>query len=465
VSTTPSSPRRVFRFALALGLASWAIGTVPARAEDDLDPALLKHAPKIIEGLHAQKVHNVGVLKFTVQKANEAPSDNAGPLNLSVPNRLEVALVLANPNEKLGIIRHASATLVEAKNKRANHLSKEGRLACFDGRYFVAWGKGMETAQADAFLTGMVELSPDLRRTTVRVLAFTQDQPELAEVARFTVPTDARTLAEVGESYALGRGAFKDGKVEVVAAVETAAEVRNNKEQVFPLKSKEAPVELEVRYDGEAVPLNVANGQAQVKEPRQGQKVTFYLHNRDKLRRYGVVLKVNGENTLYRERLDAAQCTKWILEPGEAIEVKGFQIRDGQANQFEVLPPEQSEEEEVNYGEHAGTFTVIAFVEKGGKDERPITLDDWAKRLAAVRRGELPAPEVRPARLTSLQEQLTANKDEKGEPRYTISRGLVVQGGRIKSLVQTVKFDADPTPILVSTIRYYQPRTAKKVSP
>jgi hypothetical protein len=441
-------------------LAVWIAAPTPAWAGgDDLDQALLKHSPEIIDALRDMRVRNVGVLKFLVKKGKES-SDNVGPLNLSIANRLEVALVLADPDEKLGIIRHASAELVEANNGRANHLTPEGRLACFDSRYYVAWGRGKESVLADAFLTGVVQLSPDLRDTTVTVQVFTKAAPDLRKAVQFKVPTDARTLAEAGESYGLSRGAFEGGQVKLSAAVETAAEVKEEKTK-FPLQAKETPIKLEIRYDGEAVPIKAVKGQGEVPEPMKGQKVTFVLENRDKERRYGVVLKVNGLNTLYEERLDGFHCTKWILAGGERIEIKGFQIPDGQAKEFAVLPPAQSEEDEVNYGEHAGTFSLAAFIEKGGKDEKPIILDDWAKRLAAVKRGELPA--VRPARLISLQEQLKSNKNEKGENRYTVSRGLVVAGGKIKSLTETVSFEADPTPVLVSTIRYYQPKSAKKV--
>src|SRR5262245_36179904 len=101
------------RFAVVLGglaLAALALtaGPAPAVERDNHDAAQQKHAPEIIKYLRDHKYQNVGVLKFLVKQGDAVP-DNAGPLNLSVANRLEVALVLANPDEKLGIIERASA--------------------------------------------------------------------------------------------------------------------------------------------------------------------------------------------------------------------------------------------------------------------------------------------------------------------------------------------------------------------
>jgi hypothetical protein len=447
-------------------LAAWALAPAAARADDDnLDQALVKQAPKIIQEMRTRKYHTIGVLKFTVQKGKEAPSDNVGPLNLSIANRLTVALV-TDPSlpkgEELGIIRNAGAEIVKAHNGRANHLTAAGRRACFDGRYHVAWGMGDAAVPADAFLTGVVELSPDLKQTTVKVQVFARDALDLDEVARFTVATDPRTLSEAGESYCLSRAAFGHGPLKQTTTVATAAAVKREKAE-FPLLSKETPIVLEVRYDGEPVAITAANGQGEVPEPMRGQKITFVLKNRDKEKTYGIVLKVNGLSTYYKQRLDAFHCTKWILGPGKHIEIEGFQIPGGKAEQFEVLRPEQSEEEEVNYGEHTGTFTLVAFIEKSTKQEKPIILEDWAKRLAAVQRGELPAD--RPTKLLSLQEQLKANKDAKGHSQDTSSRGLIVPGPEIESPTNQVAFEADPTPVLVSTIRYYSLKGVKKVGP
>jgi hypothetical protein len=59
--------------------------------------------------------------------------------------------------------------------------------------------------------------------------------------------------------------------------------------------------------------------------------------------RLAVVLKVNGENTLFREKLPDLQCRKWILEPnGQPIVVRGYQRSAQDAEEFRVASPEES---------------------------------------------------------------------------------------------------------------------------
>src|SRR5262249_36398552 len=160
------------------------------------------------------------------------------------------------------------------------------RLALFDVAYTLAWGD--KPVKADAFVTGLVEFSPDLRTVNVTVLAFDRRGEEPEKVCAFTAATDARTLAEAGESFLLkgARGAFDNGEL-LVQATKSAVQTSEQK-AAYPLE--ESPVELKVLYDGREVPV-AKNGT--VPEPREGQKVTFALKNRGR-ERYGVVLLVNG---------------------------------------------------------------------------------------------------------------------------------------------------------------------------
>ena len=148
----------------------------------------------------------------------------------------------------------------------------------------------------------------------------------VAIVSDFTATTDAPALVEVGESF-MTRGAFDGGRVEVVKdqaaseeavrdqVVKTAARVKSA-QVMHPLQDPEAPVALEVFYDNQRVPLQLQDGKALIAEPHEGQTVLFVLRKVDKTPgKYGVVLSVNGENTLYKERLSPLQCWKWILSP------------------------------------------------------------------------------------------------------------------------------------------------------
>jgi hypothetical protein len=159
--------------------------------------------------------------------------------------------------------------------------------------------------------------------------------------------------------------------------------------------------------------------------------------------RLGVVLKVNGENTLFRQRREDLLCTKWILEPGTGdVSIAGFQQKDREtALPFTVRTPEESKEGEVNYDEDkVGTITLVVYREKkagGGKGEGD---DDT---LLFSTRGE-PKPGAKT--VDALRQRLAGTR----------VRGLIEAGGTaIASKVTPVTFVPDPEPWMAATVVYY----------
>ena len=157
--------RKALGLALALALPS------VATAGEDINRALHREAPAVLKHLRDHGCKTVGVLKFLVRQGEAPPRDNTGPLNLTLADRLEIALILANPadeKQQVGIIHNASA--VAARLPGANHLTREGRRVLFQGKYPLAWGR--QEVAADAFITGLVELRPDLAEMTVTLQCF-----------------------------------------------------------------------------------------------------------------------------------------------------------------------------------------------------------------------------------------------------------------------------------------------------
>jgi hypothetical protein len=415
---------------------------------DTLDAALLKKAPDIHKYLRDRNCQNVGVLKFLVQNGLDEPSDNIGPLNLSLPRRLEVALVLSAPDDKVGIARQASQSIVESRNRRANHLTAEGRRELFQTPLVLAWGTDDQPVKADCFLAGTARIAPDLSTTTVKIQAITKDQPNPADVCEFTVPTDARTLTEIGRSFRLRQLFPEIAEEPAKIAAQTAAGATKH-----PLQQSD--LMWEIYYDSEAIPIVIKDGKASVKGPKEGQRVWFTLRNAGK-ERLGVVLRINGESTLFREKLPSSACRKWVLDPGERVAIRGYQTDEQSAAGFRVLSPELSEKEEINYGEHAGTFSVEAFA---SLPETPALPADDAKRKA-VEIGELPSD--KPMKLATLQQKLT--EPFRGTPKVSSGlrqlfgqedSGLVVPGQKLENKVERVTFAAGSVPILSATVRYH----------
>jgi hypothetical protein len=242
------------------------------------------------------------------------------------------------------------------------------------------------------------------------------------------------------------RGAFDDGQPEIVHT--------KNQEKVFqeavkvferqtkhPAQESNVPVALEVSYDNSKVPLEFRGGKAYIPEPRQGQTVVLGLKRDAGKVRYGVVLKVNGENTLEKERLPDLACHKWILDPGYGPwAIRGFQVGDV-IEKFRVASIAESKIREVNYGADVGTITMTVFREQTRK-VRPKFLDENEQFQVVIQK------------LAELPQHAANYQALKASLLEDANRGLIVEGQRIPSKVETVSFTADPNPIMCLTIVY-----------
>ena len=420
--------------------------TPPCRAQEPIERALRRQAPGLITHFKENGYKNVGVLKFLVSREGEIPSDNVGTMNLLAARRLELALNLANDKSKpVGIIANAS-DVARAING-ASHLSKEGREKLFTGQYPLSWGK--DKVRPDAFVTGTTEISKDLRTLTVALLYFDRASDQLVPLGeKFRVANATSRLSEMGESFLL-RGIFDDGQTEVVRAklqdkaYQEAVKVYQEQAK-HPGQYADTPVTLEVRYDGRKIPLEFKAGKAFIPEPREGQAVDFVLKRDASKNRFGVVLKVNGENTLEKERTPDLACHKWVLDPGYGPwAIRGYQVGDT-LEKFRVASVAESRQLEVYYGHDVGTITMTVFRERKDKEELDLNgkYEDVLKKL--------PRLTEQPKNHSALVHQLL----EAANRGWGDGRSLIVGGQKEISRVETVTFIPDPDPIMVLTIVY-----------
>lgn len=475
--------RHSFRRAALTAVAAGAIlfSLVPAADEpkkaddaavlDGLDEAIRQQAPALVKHLRGKNYANVGVVKFLVRKGDAAPTDNVGELNLGVANRLEVALVLANPDDEMGIIQQASRTVTKENNVRANHLTKEGRRAFFTHEYDLAWGP--RTVEASAFVTGLVTISKDLRKTTLKFQVFDKDgniEDVLDEVALDTSP---RVLTESGHSYLLSPQFHKDtfadaakdkdhrfpravlvDKIEAQSVLAVGTTTTDIKE---PSPYREGPVKLTIYYGN--TPQKI-DEKGNVPEPKESDKVKFVLENPTK-DTYAVLLKLNGVNTLFAETIsDPKVCHKWVLRPGQKQVIDAFQVNDVDTDEFKVLSPKESAENEVNYGAHAGTFRMACFkgavVKEDPSAESNKTKDEVQLVRAAIARGNLNgSADIKAGSLRALKKTLRG-REKSGDG----ARGMIVQGGPGgKKEVEHLFFKYEQAdPVHDVTIRYYVPK-------
>ena len=93
--------------------------------------------------------------------------------------------------------------------------------------------------------------------------------------------------------------------------------------------------------------------------------------------RYAIVLKVNGENSIARQRLLDIECQKWVLDPGDPpITIPGFQMDNAKAERFTVLSPSEWKLHEIDYGRDVGTISMVVYRERDEKEQGPSTTID-----------------------------------------------------------------------------------------
>jgi hypothetical protein len=450
---------------------------------DDGEPlffetAVYRDAKGLLKDLRKRGVKNVGILKFLVAKGDGPLKDNFGPINLTAPASYETALIVRNSPkeaERVGILRDANA--VASKIPGANHLTPEGRAKLFTTDYPLAWGG--KSVKPDAFLTGEIRYSDDLKEMDVRVLFFTRDSENLEEMRRFKCLTGSRNLVNGGFSFTRGlfdKGSPKMGGAERLAQASREALLTSQsggKRTANPATSDKSPVELVVLYgpktppgikfQGKPIPFEIVDGKAFVPEPNEQQDVALLIRKKDPSSKetFAVVVKVNGQNTLFKETQSAERCHQWLLGPNNPEKlIEGFQVSDTEVRKFVVRSPEESRANEVRYGDDVGIIQMIVFKELA-PDAKP---DD------------LP-PDSRPDALESSV-QLGQRNDSLAPPNEDFEtvqarlggasgslRGLIEDGAPHPGNIQRVKFKLDPVPIQNVAVTYYSKKSPPAPAP
>lgn len=468
VAPVPSS---VLRKALPVGalvMACALIGFVPAAAVDQplpLAAAMAAAARVIVPTLEKAEVQNVGVLKFRVVDGKGGDGDataRLGTINSDLAAQLQTAILLNLSRRKpIAVLRDPSG--VAATIAGASHLTPEGQEKLFAAQYPVVVGGTNDRVQPDAFVFGVGRLGDDLKtiRVALAMIRATDREPE--KLVEFDASLEPENLTAVGASFVATRGAFSGG---TVVEASLAAEVRDGK-RPFPLQEPEAPVKLVISYDGAEQRIEFRDGGAFVPEPRQGQRVTVTLKKTSlDGKRYGVALKVNGENTAKRDTRPDLAAGKWVLSDNiPMVQVRGYAIDAQTIQPFVVLSAAESARRAFDYGVDAGAITMTVFAEATG-DEPPRDLPaDLPPALTEGGAGVTPAIDVG---LLSSAVRLDPRKsfasldEAKGDLHARLAAGsrgdgglIVASSGTEKDRQKPVPFKPVPDPIMSVVIRYY----------
>jgi hypothetical protein len=373
------------RIGLFLAALALCVAYPGAARADRLDKKLVEEMPAIYEHLKTEKGYqNVGVLRFRVQKGTKPARFDNAPLNGNLATRLENLLVLqGSPEEKkaLGVIHEPGATA--SKEKLGGwYGSVTDRKKLFGLDYPLAWGK--QKVKADAFLTGLVKTSRDLKKVTVTIVCFDKASPaDFHTVKQFVLDTDRNLIRDLGYSFALSRGqrnklVAKRGtadQTDTDSVIIDAVQQGDGKDDVIPQgkqpdnkqpdnkqpddkkpdegtpDQKKPGTKPQAKPTTQVTPSNIAgiefrmlvdnvgqevrpgagqDGAAhwQVDCPAPGKPVVIALKNTTD-KRLGVVFRVNGLNTVNQQKDAPESCKKWVIPPYKTYFIKGFYMSDG----------------------------------------------------------------------------------------------------------------------------------------
>jgi len=405
-------PLPFLAFAAGLALLSPSF----ARA-DHIDLKLAEEMPAVVKYLKSHNYKHVGVLRFRAQKHNDKSAHfDMGPINGNMAERVENLLVMnagqsKNPEQaSFGVIHEAGETAV--KHKVGAWFSKpEERKKLFSLKYPLAWGK--EQVSADAFLTGKVSLSEDLKKTTVRIECLDSKASKPAEVLKFTVDTDRHIVRDCNLPYTLTKAQqttlarsarsvrTRDGQQALQQKTDQVVLQQAQQQQKQPNKPQNPPgtpdgpatqnsiggIKFGITAAGKPIDLKQSSSQVDEFEmdcPPKGSEVVFTLQNvsteeQDKGKKLGVVIKVAGYNTIGMQRETPENCRKWLLaQGGEPYKILGFHVGEkfGSLKKFAIKSKEEAKQTNQQLDDSIDLVEVYVFRSGGSQQPDKMTISD-----------------------------------------------------------------------------------------
>lgn len=171
--------------------------------------------------------------------------------------------------------------------------------------------------------------------------------------------------------------------------------------------------------------------------------------------RIAVALSVDGRNVIDADRTTALHASKWVLLPGQTIDIPGWQVSGDTSRKFFFTETSRSYAKWLGDTGNVGTIEAVFFrekerwpvpIERNGQiegDER--SNDDRPLREAGPpRASKAPSPE------SGSASGSRARKPESESDRYAAT-GI---GERTGLRVRWIDFDEDPTPAARIALRY-----------
>ena len=138
-----------------------------------------------------------------------------------------------------------------------------------------------------------------------------------------------------------------------------------------PLAASEfSSYSVSVLVDGDPVPEYAARNRIYV-EAIKGKEFVIRLSNPTS-RRVAVALSVDGRNVIDAKRTSAGEAAKWVLSPGETLDVPGWQVSGASARRFFFTETSKSYAKWLGDTANIGTIEAVFYRERERVREKPI---------------------------------------------------------------------------------------------
>ena len=198
---------------------------------------------------------------------------------------------------------------------------------------------------------------------------------------------------------------------------------------------------LSVVVDGCESPEFHHNGKIYI-EALRGRDFTVRLSNPTS-ERIAVALSVDGRNVVDAKRTSAKEAAKWVLFPGQTIEIPGWQVSGETSRKFFFTETARSYAKWLGDTRNVGTIEEVFFREKR----------HWASRPAVEGGMGSGAPQA-PEESSSLRRDAPPAAGALRERKEADSLAATGIGERTDHPVRWIDFEEDPDPAARIAVRY-----------
>ncbi len=200
--------------------------------------------------------------------------------------------------------------------------------------------------------------------------------------------------------------------------------------------------ELSVIVDGCETPEYEHGGRLYV-EALKGRNFTLRIVNPTG-ERVAVALSVDGRNVVDAKRTGALEATKWILSPGQSLEIPGWQISGETSRKFFFTETARSYAKWLGDTRNVGTIEAVFFRERPREASGTIGVPEANGQLREESRGD-------GSRAAPRAAGAAAAPPPGRESDHFAATGI---GERARFPVRWISFDEDPVPVAKIAVRY-----------